>query len=90
MQGKMDTTWFGYRFVGDNIDKNIHPSFQRQERHHVQSLHYFHGYAVKDRVNLSEYSDDIPPFLTPDPTVLLPSAMDLCSLKEDLAFLIAR
>ncbi len=90
IQDKKDTTWFGYRFVGDNIDKNIQPSFQRLERHHVQSRLYFHGYAVKDRLNLSEYSDDISPFVTPDPSVLLPSVMDLCSLKKDLALLIAR
>ncbi len=41
-------------------------------------------------MTLSEYSDDIPPFVTPYPSVLLPSAMDLCSLKEDLVLLIAR
>lgn len=24
--------WFGYKFVGDNIDKNVKPSFQRAEQ----------------------------------------------------------
>ena len=43
--------WFGYKFVGDNIDKNVKPSLQRQELRR-QSLHYFHGCAVRDRVDL--------------------------------------
>ena len=25
--------WFGYKFVGDNIDKNVKPRFQRQGGH---------------------------------------------------------
>ena len=87
---KEDETWFGYRFVGDNIDKNIQPSFQRQEHHTVQSLHYFHGYAVQDRVNLSKYSDKTPPFTPPDTSILLPSETDLSLLKDDLIVLISR
>lgn len=90
MPEKEESTWFGYRFVGDNIDKNIQPSFQRQGEHSVQSLHYFHGYAVRDRVNLTTYSDDIPPFITPDPSILLPSVTDLSLLKEELTVLISR
>ena len=46
----------GYRFVGDNVDKNIKPSYQRHE-HRGQSLHHFHSYAVKDRTVISSYSD---------------------------------
>ena len=84
------STWYGYRFVGDNIDKNVQPSFQRQGHHRVQSLHHFHGYAVRDRVDLSKYSNTQPPFVTPDPSVLLPSVSDLSSLKDELVVLISR
>ena len=28
-----DNTLFGYKFVGDNSEKNIKPKFQRQESH---------------------------------------------------------
>ena len=37
--------WFGYKFVGDNIDKSVKPSLQRHKLR-GQSLHYIHGYAV--------------------------------------------
>ncbi len=52
-----ESDWFGFKFVGDNIDKNIKPSFQRQEIQ-TQSLHHFHGYAIRDRVNMATMSDD--------------------------------
>ncbi len=48
--------WSGFKIVGDNIDKNVRPSFQRLT-HQTKSLHFFHSYAVKDRVNLSSASD---------------------------------
>lgn len=41
-----DNMWFGYKFMGDNIDKNIKPRFQRQECQAGQSLHYFHCYML--------------------------------------------
>ena len=42
--------------VGDNIDKNIRPRDMRTD-HQGRSLHYFHTYAVQDRVDLSNVSD---------------------------------
>ena len=68
--------WCGYKFVGDNVDKNVKPSRQREEIK-GKSLHYFHGYAAKDRVNLASLSECSPPMSTPDPNVLLPSAADV-------------
>lgn len=85
-----DNMWFGYKFVGDNIDKNIKPRFQRQECHTGQSLHYFHGYAVRDRVDLSSYSDAVPAYVKPDPAVLLPSSNELSMLKDELIVLVSR
>lgn len=50
------TEWNGFKIVGDNLDKNIRPSLQRLT-HQTKSLHHFHSYAVKDRVNFSAASD---------------------------------
>ena len=47
-----------YKLVGDNIDKNVKPREMRSD-HQTRSLHYFHTYAVRDRVDMSSYSDDI-------------------------------
>ena len=81
--------WFGYKFVGDNIDKNVKPSFQRAEQR-GQSLHHFHGYAVRDRVNLSGLSDEPPEYSECDPQLLLPSSEDITSLKQEFVILVSR
>ena len=83
------TEWFGYKFVGDNIDKNVKASLQRLD-HSNKSYHFFHGYAVRDRVDLSTYSDDKPEFHSPDASSLLPSNLEISLLKEELTILIAR
>ena len=46
----------GYAIIGNNIDKNVRPLYQRQDRT-TRSLHYFHSYAVKNRIDISEMSD---------------------------------
>lgn len=79
----------GFKFVGDNIDKNIHPRFQRHEKR-GQSLHYFHGYAVRDRIDLSTLSDVTPPFHKPDPATFLPSKNDISCLSDELTVLVSR
>ena len=43
----IDSNWTGFKIVGDNLDKNIHPSFSRSDNA-TRSLHYFHYYAVLD------------------------------------------
>ena len=64
--------WQGYKIVGDNINKNVHSSFQR-EMCTTHSLHYFHSYAVLDRIDLSGVSDE--PALKPiNINDLLPSS----------------
>ncbi len=84
-----ESMWFGYKFVGDNIDKNVKPSLQRHELR-GQSLHYFHGYAVRDRVDLSGLSDERPPSCTPDPGVFVPTPSDLSSLRHELGILVSQ
>lgn len=71
-----DCEWVGYKFVGDNIDKNIKPRYECHERR-GQSLHYFHGYAVKDRIDLSKFSNTPPPPSLPDPGVFLLTVSDI-------------
>ena len=51
--------WSGYVIEGDNVDKNIHQSFQRVDCK-TQSLHYFNAYAVLDRIDFSGLSDEVP------------------------------
>ena len=49
--------WYGFKLIGDNIDKNVKPRHQTME-HRGSSLHYFNCYAVLDRVNLSDHSGE--------------------------------
>ena len=46
-----------YKLVGDNIDKNVRPR-DMQSDHQTRSLHYFHTYAVCDRVDISHFSNE--------------------------------
>ena len=39
--------WQGFKIVGDNIDKNFRPSYQRMNSQTI-SLHFFHSFAVLD------------------------------------------
>ena len=81
--------WCGYKFVGDNVDKNVKPSCQRQEIQ-GKSLHYFHAYAAKDRVNLASLSECPPPTSTPDANELLPTAADVSCIMEEICILMSR
>ena len=44
-QPPSEDTFFSFKVVGDNIDKNVKPSRIRAEIK-AQSLHYFHSYVV--------------------------------------------
>lgn len=81
--------WHGYKLVGDNIDKDVRASYQRLH-HTTQSFHYFHAYAMLDRVDFSGLSDVSPPQSAVDPLSLLPSDSDLALLKRDMSILISR
>ena len=58
----------------------------------TKSKHYFNTYAVKDRVDLSQYSSfhDKPISDQIDATDILPSTSDECSLKKNFSVLVAR
>ena len=40
-----------FKLVGDNLDKNIRPRYQHFNVYITKSLHYFHSYAVRDRIS---------------------------------------
>ena len=80
--------WRGFRLVGDNVDKNVRPSFQRIERR-TQSLHYFNAYAVLDRVDLNGFCDE-PVATAVFPKSILPHAEDVAAVKEEFVTLVSR
>lgn len=83
-----DSVWTGFKIVGDNLDKNFRRTYQRIDYQTI-SHHYFHMYAVQDRVDLSAYSD-LPKEGVIDVTKLLPSDTDHSQMRKDFTVLISR
>ena len=84
----------GFRFCGDNLDKNVHRRHLRSDKRN-QSLHYFHLYAVENRIDVSELSDVSPNIseITDINTAtisLLPKRGDDKIIRENIAVLISR
>ena len=52
MNKPVKSSWKGFKIVGDNIDKNVHRSFQRVD-FQTRSFYYVHSYAVLDSIDLS-------------------------------------
>ncbi len=80
-----------YVIVGDNLDKTINPLFMTCDTQH-QSIHFFHQYAVLDRVDCSQVPDDHPvgdlsslPLFS-----FLPSPEDSKCLRDNYATLLGR
>ena len=80
-----------FKIVGDNVDKSVRPREETSESH-LQSLHYFHSYAVLDRCDMSSFSDN--PSLCntdeADVSVILPSDDDCTSLRGNVTILMSR
>ena len=70
-----------YKIVGDNLDKNIKARFMRTN-YKVKSLHYFHYYAVPDRIHVSERQKDRLPSCIPSPDSVAKSL--LLTLCDDM------
>ena len=79
-------SWTGFKMAGDNVDKNIRPSFQRIDRQ-TKSLHYFHACAAKDRIDFSLLSDTTPTEVVIDLRSLLPDDNDVAAIKKDFVVL---
>ena len=80
---------YGFKLVGDNLDKNFGPSFQRLHNQ-TMSVHHFHSYAVADRVNFSGYSEAVPKNVTINPLSLIPSKAELEAIKKQFQVLTSR
>ena len=80
-----------FKLVGDNIDKNVRPREMRVD-HQTRSLHYFHVYAVRDRVDLTNFSSDIhlPDIGSIQLSNFLPSSQDETVLRSNFSILIGR
>ncbi len=64
--------------VGDNLDKTINPRYMTAT-HQRQSVHYFHSYAVRDRIeSISTLAADKPvgDISRLSPSSYLPDAAD--------------
>ena len=83
--------WFGFKIVGDNIDKNVCPQHQTIDTR-TQLLHYFRAFAVLDRIYLSSQSE-VRPDVNPhefDLQTLLPTSEDIQKLKSNFQVYISR
>ena len=80
-----------FKLVGDNLDKSVRPRDMRIDCQ-TQALHYFHMYAVRDRVNLAEFRDNpsLPDVSLSDLKKILPTTRDQEMLQKNFAILIAR
>ena len=88
-------SWFGFKIVGDNVDKNICASFQRSD-HGTCSLHHFYSFTSRDRLDFSNFLDKDPDLSTiigdidVDAQEFLPSEEEIDIVKEEFSILIAR
>ena len=81
----------GFVIVGDNIDKRITPRNMRID-HQVQSLHYFHSFAARNRIPTSHLDDnqqlkDINELSLSD---FLPTVADCTAIRSNFVVLVAR
>jgi len=80
-----------YKLVGDNLDKNVKPCDMRIDNQ-TKSLHYFHMYALRDRIDLSSYEGKN--FTTNiadiDLNRILPTQGDAEAVKANFSILVAR
>ena len=81
----------GVKLVGDNVDKGIKPR-EMTEDAQAQSLHYFNGYAVENRIQIEGLEDNpcLPDFDSFDMKKILPTSADLKAIKSNFGILIGR
>lgn len=73
--------------MGDSIDKNFHRRFQCVD-YTTRSFHYFHSYAVLDRVDYSSLSDIPRGEITLDR--VLPNSNNVTQIKQILSILVTK
>ena len=80
-----------FKLVGDIIDKTVRPRHMRFD-HQAASLHYFHVYAVQDRISFQHLSNT-PRLIYPedlDVNTFLPTAADSNALIQNFKVLMKR
>ena len=81
-----------YKLCCDNLDKTGHQRYMRSDSHGTKSLHYFHSYAIADRINFSNLSQETQPSRHLNShalaLLLLPSLEDEEGLKKNFKILI--
>ena len=81
-ESESDNEWFGYKFIGDNIDGKIKPRFMRSDNQ-SKEFHYFHQYMLRDRIDCSHLSE-APPSIDPD----APLNQSIPTVEDDEALLV--
>ena len=84
----------GYKLVGDNLDVSVNTRYMRSVEHHNQSFHFFHSFAVLDRINFSKVPSCFPHTCNNSPEQmalsLLPNVENDLHLISNVAVLISR
>ena len=74
-----------FKIVGDNVDKNVKKRYLRVDQQNA-SLHFFHAFAVRDRIDFSHLPDTLPLTCSNEPAKvaleLLPTVDDDNKLEE--------
>ena len=82
--------WHGFKFVGDNVDKNVKPRNQTLDRQ-GRSLHYYHHFAVEDRIDFSSESEEPPSeAISLSMDDVLPTEDDYTTILSNFAVLVCR
>ena len=83
-----------FQLCGDNIDKTINQRYMRTDHARPDSIHYFHYYAVADRIDFSGLSDQVIPTLQQDSAKiavsLLPTDEDDLAIWDNICVLLSR
>ena len=84
----------GFKLVGDNIDKNVQPRHMRHDKQTL-SMHYYHSYAVRDRVSSYDLSNAVPnlkevPLHSIPVGRVLPSSCDHNNITHNFTLLVSR
>lgn len=88
------TECYGYKLVGDNIDRKIKPRHMRVDKQ-SRMLNYFHSYAVKSRVvppecMQSDESPSVGQFLCLELEDILPTESDKSQLLSNYCTIFCR
>ena len=83
-----------FHICGDNIDKTIKQRYMRVGKSASNEIHYFHSYAVSDRIDFSDLSETVIPTTMQDPRQialsLLPTPEDDQAIRNNMCILMSR